>query len=81
MLKNLFAVLMSMSLLLRLEDGSDLATCNPHRFVRQFRLDQGAVPTRKVCAGLQDAENQYTRAGRDHQFENFASIYWPSLAW
>lgn len=40
-LKNLFAVLMPTSLLSRSEEGSDLVAYNPHRFVRQFGLDQG----------------------------------------
>lgn len=80
-LKNLLAVLMPTSLLSRSEDGSDLVAYNPHRFVRQFGFDQGTMTeTGKVCAGLRDAENQFTRAGRDRLFENFSEVYWPSLA-
>lgn len=79
-LKNLLAVLMPTSLLSRSEEGKDLVAYNPHRFVRQFGLDQGAMTeTGKVCVGLRDAENQFTRAGRDRLFENYSKVYWPSL--
>lgn len=42
-MKNLLAVLMPTSLLSRSEEVSDLAAYNPHRFVRQFGLDQRTV--------------------------------------
>lgn len=50
----------------RLENGDVLVSYNPHRFVRQFGLDQGAVvETGNVWPDLQEAEHQYTRVGRD----------------
>lgn len=80
-LKNLLAVVLPTSLPLRSEEGDDLVAYNPHRFLRQFGFDQGAVvETGKVCSGMREAKNQYTRAGRDRLFEDRESMYWPSLS-
>lgn len=80
-LKNLLAVVLPTSLPLRSEEGDDLVAYNPHRFLRQFGFDQGAVvETGKVYSSMREAENQYTRAGRDRLFEDRESMYWPSLS-
>lgn len=38
------------------------------------------VETGKICPRIREAENQYTRAGRDRLFKDRESIYWPSLS-
>lgn len=79
-LKNLVAVLALTSLPSRSENGDVLVQYNPHHFVRQFGLNQGAVvETGSIYLSLREAEYQYTRVGRDTLLSSYASIYWPSL--
>lgn len=64
----------------RLESGNVLVSYNPRRFIRQFRLDKGAVvKTGKVCPSLRETEHQYTLVGRDALLGQHASIFCPSL--
>lgn len=79
-LRILVAVLAPTSLPSRSENGDVLVQYNPHRFVRQFGLDQGAVvETGNICPGLREAEYQYTRVGRDTLLSGYTSVYWPGL--
>lgn len=75
-LKNVVAVMDRTSLPSRSDNGDVLAQYNPHRFVRQFGLDQGAVvETGNVYPGLREAKHQYTRVGWDTLLSSYASVY------